>query len=222
MLVRLLALATVAAAGVGLASAAAGGPPPGPIREPAGGGVQIVYMLGAFSVRCSYSRAGGLPRLACGTRQAKGGIPEQAFAATMDARRVVFLRARAGRQTPLAALPQRAGAPVYGPFRQEGNARTVRLPEGATIGFIGTNIACSAERYGDAPALRCLAHGPGGLPGPCCGPNYPLLVKSNGFFLTPRRLQALLVVNNGVTQVADGAGAGSLPPPYRVVRTWHL
>ena len=63
LLVRLLALATVAAAGLGSASAASGGPPPGPIREPAGGGVQIVYMLSAFSVRCSYpGPCSGLPR----------------------------------------------------------------------------------------------------------------------------------------------------------------
>ena len=155
-------------------------------------------------------------------RRADGGIPEQAFAATMDARRVVFLRVRGGRQTRLAAFPQRAGAPVYGPFRQEGKARTVQLYEGATIGIVGTNVACTAQRYGDAPALRCLAHGPGGLPGPCCGPNYPFLVKSNGFFLAPRRLQALLVVNSGVTQVANGAPVGPLPSPYRVVKTWHL
>jgi hypothetical protein len=220
--VRVWALAAVAAAGAGLASAATGGRPQGGILEPAGGGVQIAYTLGASSLRCSYVRAGGPPRLACGTRQANGGTPRRAFAATMDPRRVVFLQVRAGGQTRLAAFPQRAGVPVYGPFRQERKPRIVQLLQGATIGFIGTNIGCTAQRYGNGPALRCFAHGPGGLPGPCCGPNYPLLVKSFGFFLTPRRLQALRVVRSGVTQVANGAATGPLPPPYRVVRNWHL
>ena len=220
--VRVWGLAAVAFAAAGLVSTAAGGGPQRGILEPVGGGVQIVYTLGASSVRCSYGGTTGLPRLACGTRQADGGSPQQAFAAVMDPHQVMFLRVRAGRQSRLAALPQRAGAPVYGPFREQRTERVVQLLEGATIGFLGTNIACTAESDGNAPAMRCLAHGPGGLPGPCCGPNYTLLVKSKGFFLTPRRLQALLVVNNGVTQVRNGAATGPLPPPYRVVANWHL
>jgi hypothetical protein len=215
-------LAAVAVAAAGLCSVGAAAGPQGGILEPVGGGVEVVYRVGASSARCLYGRSAGLPRLVCDIGRAGGGSEKHGFAALMDARQVVFVRVRAGRQTRLAVLSQRAGVPVYGAFRRQRAARIVELRAGATIGFIGTNIACTAERYGNAPALRCLAHGPGGLPGPCCGPNYPFLVNSNGFFLTPRRLQALLVVNSGVTQVNNGTATGPPPPPYRAIRNWYL
>lgn len=139
----------------------------------------------------------------------------------MDPHQVVFLRVRAGRQSTLAALPQHPGSPVYGSFREQQAERIIQLQEGATVGFLGTNIACTAVADSNAPAVRCLAHGAGGLPGPCCGRNYTLLVKSKGFFLTPRRLQALLVITNGVTQVGNGGTAHPLRP-YRVIADWHL
>jgi hypothetical protein len=221
-LVRVSGLAAVAVAAAGWCSMAAAGGPLGPILEPVGGGVEVVYRVGASSVNCVYGRSAGLPQLACATRRA-GGRGKQVFAALMDARQVVFVRVRAGRQTRLAVMSQYAGVPVYGPFRRQRAARIVELRTGETIGFSGTNIACTAEQYGSTPALRCLAHGPGGLPGPCCGPDYPFLVSSTGFFLTPRRLQTLLVVNSGVAQVNSATAATSpLPPPYRAIRTWYL
>jgi hypothetical protein len=220
VVVRVWGLAAAAVAAAGLCSTATGGEPQRGILDPVGGGVQIVYTVGASSVRCSYGGSSGLPRLACGTRPVDGDSPKQVFAAVMDPHQVVFLRVHAGRQSILAALPQRAGSPVYGPFRERRTDRIIQLLEGATVGFLGTNIACTAEPYGNGPAIRCLAHGPGGLPGPCCGPNYPLLVRSTGFFLTPRRLQALGVVSTGVREVPSGTVAGPLPPPFRVIRNW--
>jgi hypothetical protein len=130
----------------------------------------------------------------------------------MDAHRVALFRARAGGLTPLAAWSQQAGAPAYGAFRREPHARVIQLHGGASIGFLGTNIGCAAVRDGRAPGIRCLAHGTGALPGPCCGPNFALLVGSRGFYLSTHRLQALLVVNDGVNESA---------PPYRVVSEWR-
>jgi hypothetical protein len=51
-------------------------------------------------------------------------------------------------------------------------------------------------------------------------PNFPLLVGSHGFFLSTRRAQALLVVDDGVTQVPNGGVARSAPP-YRVIAEWR-
>jgi len=220
VVVRVLGLASAVVAAAGLCSTAAGGEPQGGILFPVGGGVQIVYTVGASSERCSYGGSSGLPRPACSTRPVDGSTPMQSFAAVMDPHQVVFLRVHAGRQTRLAALPQLAGAPVYGPYREQRTDRIIQLREGATVGFLGTNIACTAAPSGHTPAMRCLARAPGGLPGPCCGPNYPLLVKSTGFFLSPRRLQALRVVSSGVREIPNGTVAGPVPPPYRVIKTW--
>ena len=92
----------------------------------------------------------------------------------------------------------------------------ITLAEGASIGFLGTNVGCAAVRDGLVPGIRCLAHSGQGLPGPCCGPNFALLVGSHGFFLSPRRLRELLVVDDGVS-----AGTGPDSPPYRVIMEWR-
>lgn len=212
MLARGLAAAAAAVSVASFAATAGGQQPPRGILDPAGGGVRVVYAVGAASVRCSFGRSGGVPRLACSLRGRDGRTPDRGFAATMDAGRVALFRVRAGRRAPLAAWSQQAGASAYGAFRRELHARVIRLHEGASIGFLGTNVGCAAVRDGRAPGIRCLAHGKGGLPGPCCGPNFPLLVGSQGFFLSAHRLQALLVVDDGVNGSA---------PPYRVVSEWQ-
>jgi hypothetical protein len=220
MLVRGLAAAAVALTVASLAATAEGQRPPRGILDPAGGGVRVVYAVGAASVRCSFGRSRGVPRLACSLRRRDGRSPERDFAATMDAGRVALFRVRAGRRTRLAAWSQQTGAPAYGAFRREPHASVIRLHRVASIGFLGTNIGCVAVGDGRAPGIRCLAHGTGGLPGPCCGPNFPLLVGSHGFFLSTRRMQALLVVDDGVTEVPNGGVARSAPP-YRVIAEWR-
>jgi hypothetical protein len=220
MLVRGLAAATLAVTVPSLAATAEGQRPARGILDPASGGVRVVYAVGAASVRCSSGRSSGVPRLACSLRGRGGRSPERDFAATMDAGRVALFRVRAGRRSRLGAWSQLAGAPAYGAFRREPYARVIRLRRGASIGFLGTNIGCVAVGDGRAPGIRCLAHGTGGLPGPCCGPNFPLLVGSHGFFLSTRRMRALLVVDDGVSQVPSGGVARSAPP-YRVIAEWR-
>lgn len=190
-----LAAAAVAAATLVATSSAA---PPGGILQPVGGGVLIAYA----SVECSFDGPARLPRLSCST-SARG------FRAAMDRGRVAFLRG----STRLLTVTQRAGAAVYGDYLTDPSPRLIRLGAGASIGFLGTNIACATVANG----LRCLAHAGGGLPGPCCGPNYGLQVGSYGFFLSPTRLQELRVVHTGVYE-----GSGPYPPAYRTVRSWHL
>jgi hypothetical protein len=200
----------VAASG---ACAVAGGlaaPPQVGILDPAGGGVRIAYRIGTVSIQCSFRRTQAVPRLTCAAR----GPVDHAFATSMDRSRVVFYRA--GRVTPLKAVSQAAGEPVYGDYAADPHPRLIELAQGASIGFLGTNVECVAVRDGSAPGIRCLAHGGQGLPGPCCGPNYPLQVGSYGFYLSARRLQELHVVNSGVS-----TGSGPHPSPYKVVKEWR-
>jgi hypothetical protein len=146
--------------------------------------------------------------LSCSVR--RDGV-QNGFRASMNHGRVIF---RAGSTT--LAVVQRPGIPVYGTYRADPRPRTIRLAESASIGFLGTNVSCEAARDGTAPGLRCLAHVGPGLPGPCCGPSFPLLVGSYGIYLSARRLQELLVVASGVT-----VGSHSGAVPYRVVREWR-
>jgi hypothetical protein len=147
-------------------------------------------------------------------------VLERGFAATIDVTRTTAFRFRADRPSPLGAWREPASTPVYGAFQRSRAGRVVRLAGGATVGFRGTAVACSARRDGGAPGIRCLVHGDQALPGPCCGPNYALLAGSYGFFLSTRRLEMLDVVDDGVTQVGPG---GSVPrlPPYRVAAAWR-
>lgn len=85
MLVRGSAAAAVALTVASLAATAEGQRPPRGILDPAGGGVRVVYAVGAASVRCSFGRSRGVPRLACSLRRRDGRSPERDFAATMDA-----------------------------------------------------------------------------------------------------------------------------------------
>ena len=187
------------------------------VLEPAGGGNGIVSIVGGQAVACTFHRAGGVPQLRCDVRR---NARIEGFLTTMDPNRVAFLRVRTNttgnRIAPLAAVSQQAGAPVYGAFQSDPNPTQIELANGATIGFLGTNIACSARRDGRAPALLCLAHAGPGLPGPCCGPSFGLLVGSYGFFLSPRRLEELRVVTTGVY-----SGSGTHPPPDRIVNEWR-
>jgi len=162
-----------------------------------------VYPADGASVGCSFAATSRLPLITCTTRR---------LSATMDARRVVFNRA--GKR--VAVVAQRAGAPVYGPYEPAQPGNPIVLGKGATVGFLGTNVACTALLDGSAPALRCLPRGGLGLPGRCCGPNFGLLVGGHGFLLSPRRLEELLVVGTGVY-----TGSGSHPAPFRVVKTWR-
>jgi hypothetical protein len=130
----------------------------------------------------------------------------------MDRNRVVFLRG----STRLLAAAQRAGAPVYGDYQHDAQPRSIRLAAGASVGFLGTNIACAAVAESATRGLRCLAHAGRGLPGPCCGPNFGLHVGSYGFFISPTRLEELRIVASGVYE-----GSGPHPPPYRTARSWH-
>lgn len=192
--VSLAACAAVAS----LAGAGWAGPPQTGILQPAGGGVRVAY----GSVACSFGLTASVPRLTCST-SARG------FGVRMDLRRVAFYRG----STRLLTVTQRAGTALYGDYEPDPNPGLITLAPGASVGFLGTNIACSAAANG----LRCLAHAGGGLPGPCCGPNYGLYVGSYGFFLSPTRLQALRVVSTGVYE-----GSGPHPPPFRVLRDWRL
>ena len=88
----------------------------------------------------------------------------------MDASRVAFFRFRAGRLVELRAVSQRPGAPVYGPFRSDSDPRTIALAENASIGFLGTDIACAAVHDGAVPALGCFAHGRSVFQAPAAGP----------------------------------------------------
>jgi hypothetical protein len=204
---RQTVLLVTAASAASLVATALGGQPNGGILEPAGAGVRIVYALGNSSVQCSFGRSGHVPRLVCGIG---GRSSRQIFRAIIDVRRVAFFRVRGGRAAQLRAVSQRAGDPIYGPFGPDPEPRVITLAEGASIGFLGTNVGCTAVRDGVAPGIRCLAHSGQGLPGPCCGPNFSLLVGSHGFFLSTHRLQDLLVVGDGVNS-----------PPYRVVTEWR-
>jgi hypothetical protein len=193
----LVSLAACAAA-ASLAGFGWAGAPRSGILGPVGGGVRIAYS----SVTCSFDGTARVPRLTCST-SARG------FGAGIDRRHVDFFRG----STRLLTVAQRAGAAVYGDYAPDHDPGLIRLAAGATVGFLGTNIACSTVANG----LRCLAHAGQGLPGPCCGPNYGLHVGSSGFFLSPTRLQELHVVGTGVSE-----GSGPHPPPFRVLRDWRL
>jgi hypothetical protein len=205
------------AVAIGAASAAAtarGGPPQKGILQPVGGGVRLEYVVGADPVRCSLGLSGRTPQVACAVG---GKAGRRGFGATMDRRRLVFSRARAGRSTVLSTVSQRAGPPIYGAFRRY-PPRLIRLADDASVGFLGTNVACTAAAEGPAPGMLCLAHAGQGLPGPCCGPDYPLLVGSHGFLISPSELEELLVVNDGVSVGSSGPPPGA---PFRVVRVWR-
>ena len=213
------AIAAVVAAAT-VATAARGDQPRSGILEPVGSGVTVVYAVNGLSIRCSVGRAGGEARVGCSARGSGGRALERGFEATIDAKRTAAYRVRHGRPGSLASWREPAGPAVYGTFRRSGQGRVVSVAAGATVGFLGTGVGCTAKRDGTSPGIRCLLHGGEGLPGPCCGPNYTLLVGSYGFFLSARRLQVLHVVGDGVTQV--GAGGGSThSPPYRVVAEWR-
>jgi hypothetical protein len=132
----------------------------------------------------------------------------------MDPGRVVLSQVRAGKRVTLAAVSQASGKPVYGRFARDRHPRQINLAEGASIGFLGTNIGCAAVRDHSSPGIECLAHSGLGLPGPCCGPNFALLVGSHGFLLSSRRLAELLVVNDGVSTGSGGS-------PVRVLHEWR-
>jgi hypothetical protein len=106
MLVRGLAATAVAVAVASLAATAEGQRPGRGILDPASGGVRVVYAVGAASVRCSFGRSSGVPRLACSVRGRDGRSPERDFAATKDAGRVAVFRLRAGRRRLLGVWPQ--------------------------------------------------------------------------------------------------------------------
>lgn len=188
----------VCAAVASLAGAGRAGAPRHGILQALGGGVRVAYS----SVTCSFGGTAALPRLACST-SARG------FGAGMTRRRVDFFRG----STRLLTVAQRAGTAVYGDYAPDPQPGLVQLAEGATVGFLGTNIACSAEAGG----LRCLARAGKGIPGPCCGPNYGAQVGSYGFFLSPTRLQELHVTGTGVYQAS-----APHPPLFRVLRDWRL
>ena len=214
------AIAAVVAAAV-VAAAASGDQPRSGILEPVGGGVTVVYQLNGVSVRCSVSRLGGQARVGCSARGLDGRPLERSFEATIDAARTAAYRVRGGHPVSLASRREPAGTPVYGAFRRSSQGRAVRIAAGGTVGFLGTGVGCTAKQDGGTPGIRCLLHGRQGLPGPCCGPNYALLVGSYGFFLSTRRLQLLYVVDDGVTQVGPGGGGSTHSPPYRVVAEWR-
>ena len=203
----LIAFVVGACAACVVASSRAGTPRAG-ILQSAGGGVRIASVTAGVSTECLFAIS---RTLTCVVRDRDGHIHD-GFRASMNQDRVVF----APRSTRPLTVAQPPGTPVYGAYRTDPDPRLIRLDESASIGFLGTNIACQAARDGSTPGLRCLSHAGPGLPGPCCGPSFGLLVGSYGFYLSPRRLQELLVTGTGVT-------TGSHPPraPYRIVREWR-